>query len=845
MKNILKDFGKRIIYLDGATGSCLVKRGMPAGVCPEKWILEHEEVMIKLQKEYVDAGSEIIYAPTFGGNRIKLSEYGLEDKLVEINTGLVAISKKAAGGKALVAGDVTMTGKQLKPIGTLEFEELVDIYKEQISVLYQAGCDLIVVETMMSLQETRACVIACKEVCPLPIIATLSFEKNGKTLFGSDAFTAATVLEGLGVSAIGANCSTGPDKMVELISDISKAVSIPIIAKPNAGMPHVDANGDTVYDMPPEKFADCFGQIIEAGASVIGGCCGTSPEYIKALKERNYPIKDSVAEENLHSISQEQTEAANVLTSERKSVLFGQNYPFRVIGERINPTGKKKLQADLREGSLEMCLQFAREQEEAGADILDVNLGMSGIDELAMFLSLMNELSVQTNLPLSLDSSDCEVLEAALRIYPGRALVNSVSLEKGKAEKLFPLIKKYGAAFILLPLSENGLPKDKNEKFEIIDKLCEMAYSYGLTKRNIVVDALVTTVSANKMGAIEAIETIEYCKKLGLSTVCGLSNISFGLPERGHVNTAFLTAAISHGLTMAIANPCQKVLMDAVYSTDLLMNHEDATMRYIDYMANADEVEIIVKKKNSDGIHSSEKESGHSDFDKSKKFSDDGKENEAKVHSSSEHTLKAQLKTCVMKGNEKGIVAVTKDALNEFTPEELLNDALMSAINEVGELFNIGKYFLPQLIASANAMKASIEILEPLLQNRETTGKNIKICVATVKGDIHDIGKNLVILMLKNYGYQVYDLGKDVPTDTILDFAEKEDVDIIALSALMTTTMTVMKEVVFKARERNLRAKVIIGGAVVTNEYALEIGADGYSSDAADCVRLGNELFPD
>lgn len=843
MENIIKDLGKRIIYLDGATGSCLVKRGMPAGVCPEKWILEHEEVMIKLQKEYVDAGSEIIYAPTFGGNRLKLSEYGLEDKLVEINTGLVAVSKKAAKGKALVAGDVTMTGKQLKPIGTLEFEELVDIYKEQISVLYQAGCDLIVVETMMSLQETRACVIACREVCPLPIIATLSFEKSGKTLFGSDAFTAATVLEGLGVSAIGANCSTGPDKMVDLISEMSKAVSIPIIAKPNAGMPHVDSNGDTVYDMPPEEFADCFDKIIEAGASVVGGCCGTSPEYIKALKARNYQIKET-SENSNKSDSHGQTGFANVLTSERKSIMFGQNYPFRVIGERINPTGKKKLQADLREGSLEMCLQFAREQEEAGADILDVNLGMSGIDELGMFISLMNELSTQTNLPLSLDSSDCDVLEAALRIYPGRALVNSVSLEKGKAERLFPLIKKYGAAFILLPLSENGLPKDKNEKFEIIDKLCEMAYSYGLTKRNIVVDALVTTVSANKMGALEAIETIEYCKKLGLTTVCGLSNISFGLPERGHVNTAFLTAAISHGLTMAIANPCQKVLMDAVYSTDLLMNHEDATMRYIDYMANADEVEVIVKKKNPNSIHSGENNSIHGISSNSEKHSEEGNPNDAKLHSSNDNNLKTRLKTCVMKGNEKGIVAVTKEALNEFSPEELLNDALMSAINEVGELFNIGKYFLPQLIASANAMKASIEILEPLLKSKESTGKNLKICVATVKGDIHDIGKNLVILMLRNYGYQVYDLGKDVPTDTILDFAKKEDVDIIALSALMTTTMTVMKEVVQKARERKLRAKVIIGGAVVTNEYALEIGADGYSSDAADCVRLVNELFP-
>lgn len=812
-------FGNKLVFLDGATGSCLVKKGMPAGVCPEKWIIEHREVLIELQREYVEAGSDIVYAPTFGGNRIKLAEYGLRDKLVEINTELVKISKEAVGGRALVAGDITMTGKQLKPMGTLTFEELIDIYKEQIKVLADAGCDLIAVETMMSLQETRAAVIACKEICDLPIIATLSFEKNGRTLFGSDAFTAATVLEGLGVCAIGANCSAGPDQMIPIIKEMVKAVSIPVIAKPNAGMPHIDESGVTVYDMPSNVFADYISDLVEAGARVVGGCCGTSPEYIKAVKDRNYQIVKTDANKEC------------VLTSERQSVNYGGNHSFCVIGERINPTGKKKLQASLREGSLDLCLQYAEEQEESGAKILDVNLGMSGIDEKEMFLELLSELSCSTNLPLSLDSSDCDVIEAALRVYPGRALVNSVSMEKNKAERLFPLIKKYGAAFILLPLSETGLPKDKEEKISIIETLLDKAKQYGLTYRDVVVDALVTTVSANNAGALEAIETIEYCKNKGIATVCGLSNISFGLPERSHVNTAFLTAAISHGLTMAIANPCQQVLMDAVISTDLLMNHEDAAIKYIEYMTS--EKHALSSMAAANSIIEAKK-----DIDKNGN-SDVNKTSEQKATSS----VDAELKKCVMTGNEKNIVEVTQRALGEFSPEYLLNEILMVAINEVGDLFNQGKYFLPQLISSANAMKASIEILEPLLQTVEKTGKTYKICIATVKGDIHDIGKNLVALMLKNYGYEVIDLGKDVETDTILDFAEENDVDIIALSALMTTTMTVMKEVVDSAKARNIRAKIIIGGAVITEEYAKEIGADGFSKDAADCVRLVSELL--
>lgn len=791
-------FGQRIVFLDGATGSNLAKRGMPSGVCPEQWILENEDILIGLQQEYVNAGCDIVYAPTFGGNRIKLAEYGLDDKLAEINTKLVWLSKEAVGDKALVAGDLTMTGKQLYPVGTMQFEELIDVYKEQIKVLSEAGCDLLVVETMMSLQETRAAVIAAKETCDLPVIATLSFEGDGKTLYGTGAVTAALVLEGLGVDAVGVNCSTGPEQMVQLVADMRRHIAIPVIAKPNAGMPSLDENGKTVYAMSPEEFAKKSLALIEAGAGILGGCCGTTPEHIKALYELTHTCtrpEGSVREER-------------VLTSEHKTVLFGLDDPFLVIGERINPTGKKALQAELREGKLDMVVNFAVEQEEKGADILDVNLGMGGIDENDMLIKTMYEVMGVSHLPLSIDSSKCEVVENALRLYPGRALVNSVSLEAGKAEKLFPLIKKYGAMFILLPLSDSGLPKSKEEKIEIIETLLEKAYSYGLTNKDIIVDGLVTTVSANEKAALETLETIAYCKERGLATVCGLSNISFGLPERSNINTAFLTMAISKGLTMAIANPSQKELMNAIYATDMLLNKKDAGLRYIDKMTGNTE--------NAAAKSSETKEVSHEE----------------------------KIRTAVLRGNTSGIVQITQDAMQNgnLETEYILNQCLLPAINEVGDLFNSGKYFLPQLIASANAMKASIEYIEPFLKKDGNTESAKTVIIATVKGDIHDIGKNLVSLMLKNYGYNVIDMGKDVPTEDIIAKAKQTDAEIIALSALMTTTMTEMKNVIELARAEGIKAKIMVGGAVITQEYADEICANGYAKDAAGAVKVADVL---
>lgn len=809
-----------IVFLDGATGSNLIQKGLMPGVCPEKWILEHPQTLMDLQREYVKAGANIVYAPTFGANRIKLMEYGLQDSLHEMIFGLVSLSKKAVEDKAYVAGDITMTGRQLKPIGDLDFEELVSVYKEQIAYMVEAGVDLLVVETMMSLQETRACLIAAKECCDLPIMATLSFENNGRTLFGTDAITAAIVLESLGADAVGVNCSTGPKNMVDIVSIMAEVTNIPIIAKPNAGLPKIDAEGKTFFDMNAETFAEEMGVLVEAGATILGGCCGTTPDYISAIKKRYQNRKVSFGCKN----------KTRYLCSERQTLPIRLGESFVVVGERINPTGKKKFQESLREGSLKMALEFATAQEECGASVLDVNMGMSGIDENDMMQKAIEQLSMATSLPLSIDSSHIDVLEQALRRYPGRALINSISYETEKFEKLIPMAKKYGAMFILLPLSDSGLPSNLEEKIEIIDKICDRAYKCGLTKEDIVVDALVNTVGANKEAGLQALETIQYCKEKGLATICGLSNISFGMPERSYVNTAFLTMAIMQGLTMAIANPSQELLMGCAYATDLLLAKKGSDMKYIEVAT-----EIKKRKETQIAVLGTVTSAMKKECTNPQSFS---------VSIEDFTDLEKELFRAILKGNQSLAISLCKDAMDQqIEAKALLDKVLMPAINEVGTLFEKGKYFLPQLISSAEAMRLAIEVLEPYLTVQGDSKDGDTIVIATVEGDIHDIGKNLVALMLKNHGYHVIDLGKDVSAQRIVDEARSHSAKIIALSALMTTTMTKMKEVIDLVKETELNVKVMIGGAVTTPEYAAEIGADGYSKDAQEAVKLVKTLL--
>ena len=801
------------VLLDGATGTNLQKAGMPVGVCPEQWILENSEVLIDLQKRYVEAGTDILFAPTFTASRIKLKEYGLEDHLEEMNRKLVALSKEAAKGtNVLVAGDLTMTGEQLYPLGDLMFEDLVDVYKEQAKIIADAGADLFVVETMMSLQECRAAVLAIREVCDLPVMVSLTYNEDGRTLYGTDPVTAVVVMQSLGADAVGMNCSTGPEAMLEPIAKMAEYAAIPLLAKPNAGMPEL-IDGQTVFNVEPEEFAEVGKKLVEEGAAIIGGCCGTTPEHIRALKEavKGIPVKAPL-----------QTKR-RMLTSERKSVEITLEGRFMVIGERINPTGKKKLQAELKEGSLNLVRTMALEQEENGASILDINMGMNGIDEKEMMLRTIYEVTSTVDCPLCIDSSHVDIIEAALRIYPGRALINSISLEKEKFEKLLPIAKKYGAMFILLPLSDEGLPKDSAEKHDIIRTIMDEAVRIGMAKEDIIVDGLVATIGANPNAALECFETFSYCKnELELPTACGLSNISFGLPERTYVNTAFLTMAIANGLTMAIANPSQELLMNAAFASDMLLNKKESDIRYIERMNFLSEKyagmeRVMVQKTPADTSAAG---------------------GETRKESTGSGVFHA-----VLKGNKEHVLEEVKKMLDGGAkPDEIINEHLIAAINEVGELFDKKKYFLPQLISSANTMKLAIEYLEPMLE-RSNTEAMATIVVATVEGDIHDIGKNLVVLMLKNYGYHVIDLGKDVPADVIVDTAMNEGAKVIGLSALMTTTMMRMKDVVELAKEKGCTAKIVIGGAAITESFSDEIGADGYSKDAAECVKLVERLL--
>ncbi|MCI5597504.1 MAG: homocysteine S-methyltransferase family protein [Lachnospiraceae bacterium] len=787
---------QRILLCDGATGSILQAKGMPTGVCPEQWILEHPDVLAALQEEYVAAGSDIIYAPTFTCNRIKLAEFHLEDQVVKMNQELVALSKKAAGNKALIAADMTMTGESLKPLGTLTLEELIDVYKEQAKALYEAGVDLFVVETMMSLAEARAAVIAIKETCDLPVMVSMTFGEDGKTLYGTSPECAAVVLESLGTEVVGVNCSTGPKEMVEVIEKMRQVSSIPILAKPNAGLPELE-DGKTVYKMEKEEFVSYAKELTQAGANLLGGCCGTNPEFIAGLKEQ---VK------NL-SVPSWKDEKTPCLASERKIQPIDPDGPFLLIGERMNPTGKKALQAELREGSLKLLLSMASQQEEMGAKILDLNVGMNGIDEKATMLRAIEELGLVTNLPLCIDTSHIDIMEAALRAYPGRALINSVSLEKEKIEKALPLMKKYGAMFIVLPLSDEGLPKSLEEKKSIILKIIEEAEKLGIPRSHMIVDGLVATIGAEPNAAMNTLETIRYCKEeLGLPSMSGLSNISFGLPDRMKINSAFLAMAMERGMTLAIANPSSQMLMDAMYASSLLLHKPGADLDYINHCKKQEKEEVTPTP-------ATPKEKGPQVFE------------------------------AVVNGDRDGILQEVKKELDLGTkPADIIDSKLIPAINKVGDLFDKQIYFLPQLISSAEAMKKAVEYLEPML-SVDSRQELATIVIATVEGDIHDIGKNLVALMLKNYGYRVIDLGKNVPKEEIIETAMEENAKIIALSALMTTTMMEMKEVIFYKEEMGCEAKVIIGGAVITESFAEEIGADGYSKDAADAVKLVERLL--
>ncbi|MDK2810781.1 MAG: 5-methyltetrahydrofolate--homocysteine methyltransferase [Petroclostridium sp.] len=798
-----EDFRKylreNIMILDGATGTQLQKKGMPRGVCPEQWVIEHPEVIVEVQKEYVKAGSNAVYTCTFGGNRIKLNEFGLGDKVIEMNRKLAQLSREAVGPKGFVAGDLAPTGEFVRPVGEMSFEELVDIYKEQVQGLLEGGVDFFVIETMMDIQEARAALLAVKESCDLPVCVSMTFNEDGRTLTGTDPVTALITLQSLGADAVGCNCSTGPQAMLDVIAAMRANAKVPLLAKPNAGLPKL-VDGKTVFDMDAGTFGKYVKPFIDLGVNLIGGCCGTSPEYIEQIRQNTAGLKPVPPK----------AEAVGALTSTRKTVYIGAERPTVIVGERINPTGKKQLQAELREGRMEEVLDLAMDQVESGAGILDVNVGMPGIDEKETMLRVVEQLSSMVHVPLCIDSSSPEVIEAALRIYPGRALINSISAEKAKMERLLPIAAKYGAMFILLPLNDAGIPETAEERCTLVEKIYDQARKYGFTKQDIVVDGLVLTVSSDQKAAMETLKVIDWCTHtFGCNSIMGLSNVSFGLPERSWINTAFMAMAIGRGLTMAIANPSSEMLMNIKMACDVLAARDIHSKDYIARFGGNKQVQSAAKD------------------------------------SKPSSTIAEQIYDAVVKGNKESIKGLIDTALKEgVNPGNLVDETLIPAINYVGDLFEQKKYFLPQLIQSAETMKNAFEHIEPLLktENGENQQNKVKLVLATVKGDIHDIGKNIVGLMLKNYGFDVYDLGKDVSAQEIVQKAKKIGARIVGLSALMTTTMLEMKEVIALAKKEGLNCKFMIGGAVVNEQYAQEIGADGYSKDAHDAVKLARKL---
>ena len=787
---------KKVVLVDGATGTEFIKRGMPQGVSPELWALENLDAVHEIHNAYINAGSDIVYIPSFGGNRIKLEEFGLADRLYEMNCSLAKAVKENISDRALAFGDIAPTGKFVEPFGDLAFEDAVDIYKEQIKALLDGGVDGFAIETMMDIQETRAAVLAVKECCDLPIIVTMTFEKNSRTLTGNDPLSALITLQALGVDAFGCNCSTGPEGMIELIKTIKPYAKIPLLTKPNAGMPKL-IGGETVFDMGADEFAGHVGGLVGAGANIIGGCCGTTPEHIKAQAD---------AAKDLRPIMP-QVKAISAISAPHATCLLGQDQPFKVIGERINPTGKKKLQAELREGKFGMVRQYASEQLAGGAAILDVNMGLSGIDEKTMMLDTISLLAQGTALPLCIDSTDCEVIEAALRIYPGRALVNSISAEKDRLEKTLPIAAKYGAMFILLPLNDEGIPETAQGRIELSKEIFTEAQKYGYEREDIVLDALIMTVSSNQSAAKVSLDLIEWAsREFKVNTACGLSNVSFGMPERKWINAAFLGMAMGRGLNMAIANPSSEILMSLIAGGDVLAERDQKMHRYVDKFSGI-EPRPKTKQENIDPPQ--------------------------------------RVFNCVVEGHDDTISeAVTAALESGLEAKTIVDDCLIPAINKVGELYDCKKYFLPQLIMGADAMRKAFEVLEPhLAETSDEQSKKALVVLATVEGDIHDIGKNIVALMLRNYGFDVLDLGKDVSAEKIINAAKEHKAQIVGLSALMTTTMIKMEEVVKLAKQEGLsELKIMIGGAVVDKDYAKQIGADAYAADAMASVKLAKKF---
>ena len=789
--------GKELLFFDGGMGTLLQEKGLEPGELPELWNITHPNEIRSIHRRYMEAGSDIVLTNTFGANALKFHDDSCS--LKEIINAAVGHVKAAAEqcGRAdavLTALDVGPTGKLLKPMGDLEFETAYEAFREVMILGEKAGADLIHIETMSDTYELKAAVLAAKENTSLPVFATAIFDERGKLLTGADVPAVVALLEGLRVDALGINCGMGPEQMIPVLEQLLEYTSLPVIVKPNAGLPR-QRDGQTVYDVSPEEFAGVMERIVKAGAAAVGGCCGTTPEHIRAMtgRCRGIPVVPLKEKE------------ITIVSSYGSSVVLGTG--SKIIGERINPTGKKRFKQALKEHDIDYILREGIEQEERGAHILDVNVGLPDIDETAMMKEAVSGLQSVTSLPLQIDTVDPAAMEAALRLYNGKAMVNSVSGKQESMDQVFPLIARYGGVVIGLTLDEDGIPADSEGRLRIAKKIIDEAARYGIKKKDIVIDALAMTISSEPEGAKVTLETLRRLRdEAGVCTVLGVSNISFGLPARPTVNAAFYTMAMMNGLSAGIINPASEDMMKAWYAFHALMNLDRNCERYIEKYASAAAPAV-------------------------------------KTSSSTEQSG-ITLQTAIEKGLKDDARMVTQALAETEAPLDIINMELIPALNRVGDGFEKGTVFLPQLLMSAEAAKSAFAVLKDRMDSSgEVQEKKGTIVLATVKGDIHDIGKNIVKVLLENYSFDVIDLGKDVPPETVVDMVVEKNIRLVGLSALMTTTVVSMEETIRLLREKAPWCKVMVGGAVLNQEYADMIGADFYGKDAMQSVHYAQEIF--
>ena len=792
---LLERLGKELLFFDGGMGTLLQAEGLQPGELPETWNIERKETIRKIHQSYFEAGSDIVLTNTFGANALKFHDENCSLKaIIDAAVENVRFGAKAGirdGRDYYVALDIGPTGKLLKPLGDLSFEDAYEAFKEVVQYGEKAGADLIHIETMSDTYEVKAAVLAAKENTNLPVFATMIFDDKGKLLTGGDVPSVVALLEGLRVDALGINCGMGPKQMLPILQQIAQYSSLPIIVKPNAGLPK-QRDGQTYYEVTPDVFAKQLQEIVKAGACVIGGCCGTTPKHIRAMISACKDLEMTKPTFKNHTI----------VSSYGKAVELG-DMPV-IIGERINPTGKSKFKQALKEHNLDYILKEGITQQDKGAHILDVNVGLPDIDEVVMMKEVVRELQSVTSLPLQIDTVDTEAMEQAMRIYNGKPMVNSVSGKQESMNAVFPLIQKYGGVVIGLTLDENGIPKTAKGRLEVAGKIIEEAKKYGIDKKNIVIDVLTMTISSEPNGAKTTLEALKMVRDTyGVRTALGVSNISFGLPSRPVINANFYTMAMQNGLTAGIINPSSEDMMRSYHSYCALMNYDTNCENYIAHYGNQEPAKTTVPAGQQ-----------------------------------------IDLKTAIEKGLKEDAYQTTVALVKTKEPLEIINTYLIPALDTVGKGFEKGTVFLPQLLMSADAAKSSFAVLkEELEKNGGEEKEKEKVILATVKGDIHDIGKNIVKVLLENYSFEVIDLGKDVAPECIVETVLEKEVKLVGLSALMTTTVVSMEETIRQLREKAPDCKVMVGGAVLNQEYADMIGADFYGKDAMQSVYYAQKIL--